>query len=136
MRIGAVLVLLLTPALLPADDKEAKPLAPAEAAKRVNEKCVVEMEVKSTGKSGRGKKVFLNSEANYRDAKNFTVVLDKETLAKFKKAKIDDPAAFYKGKILRVTGTVTEYQKKPQIKVEEPEQIKVVEKKPAELPKP
>jgi hypothetical protein len=35
-------------ALLAAPDQGARPLTPAEAAKKVNEKCTVEMEVTST----------------------------------------------------------------------------------------
>jgi DNA/RNA endonuclease YhcR with UshA esterase domain len=43
--------------------------------------------------------------------------------------KIDDPAEHFKGKTILVTGTVTLFQKKLQIKVEDPEQIKIDEKK-------
>jgi DNA/RNA endonuclease YhcR with UshA esterase domain len=87
------------------------------------------MEVKSTGKARGGAAVFLNSEENYRDDKNFTIFLDKDALEKLKKAKIDDPAAHYKGKTIRVTGTVKLYRDKPEIAVTEPDQIQVVEKR-------
>ncbi len=104
----------------------AKPLTPAEAAKKLNEKVVVELEVKSTG----GKDVcFLNSEADFKDDKNFTLFIPAAALETFKAAKIDDPKAYYKGKTVRVTGTVTLYRDKPQIKVESATQIEVVEKK-------
>jgi DNA/RNA endonuclease YhcR with UshA esterase domain len=86
------------------------------------------MEVKSTGKSGN-RRVFLNSEANYRDGKNFTVLLNSGVLAKFKKAKVEDAAEHFKGKTIRVTGTVKLYQNKPEIAVDDPSQIVVVEKK-------
>jgi DNA/RNA endonuclease YhcR with UshA esterase domain len=128
MRSPAILLaLLLSSGLLGADDKTPKPIPPAEAAKKVNEKCTVEMKVKSTGKSRT--LVFLNSEENYRDEKNFTVVLFEKGLEGLKKNKIEDPATHYKGKTVRVTGTVTLYNQKPQIKVEDPAQIEVVEKK-------
>ena len=130
MRTCAVLVvLLLAPALLRADDKDAKPITPDEAAKRVGEKCTVEMEVKSTGKGREGSVVFLNSEEDYKDKKNFTVYLDRDALEKFKKAKIDDPADHFKGKTIRVTGTVKLYRERPEIAVDDPEQVQVVEKK-------
>jgi DNA/RNA endonuclease YhcR with UshA esterase domain len=126
MRPSALAFVLILSSAIWADDPPAKPIAPAEAAKKVNEKVTLEMEVKSTG----GKTAnFLNSEADYKDAKNFTVFIPEEALEKFKKAKIDDPKAHYKGKTVRVTGTVTLYREKPQIKVEEPTQIEVVEKK-------
>jgi DNA/RNA endonuclease YhcR with UshA esterase domain len=109
-----------------AADPPAKPITPAEAAKKVNEKVTVEMEVKSTG----GKEVnFLNSESDFKDAKNFTIFIPEAALETFKKAKIDDPKTYYKGKTVRVTGTVTLYREKPQIKVEDAVQIEVVEKK-------
>ena len=90
------LVLGLVVAAARAEDKAAKPVTPAEAAKLVDKKCTVVMEIASTGKAG--KLLFLNSEKNYRDKKNFTLVIEKKNLAKFKKAKIDDPAAHFKGK--------------------------------------
>jgi|SRR5262249_45404325 DNA/RNA endonuclease YhcR with UshA esterase domain len=121
MRLPAVLLALV---FVPAADDKA--LSLAEAAKKVNEKVTVEMEVKSTGgKAAR----FLNSEADFKDDKNFTVFIPKEALEKFAKAKIEDFDAHYKGKTVRVTGTVTLYQDKPQIKVEDPEQIKIIDKK-------
>ena len=43
--------------------------------------------------------------------------------------------AVVKGKTVHVSGTVTLYQNRPQIQVEEPGQIKVVEKKKDEAPK-
>ena len=129
MRTVAVLfVLCLMPALAAADDKDVKPIAPAEAAKNIDKKCTVEMEVKSTGKSGN-RRVFLNSEANYRDPKNFTVMLGRDVLTKFKKAKVEDAAAHFKGKTIRVTGTVKLYNNRPEIAVDDPSQITVVEKK-------
>jgi DNA/RNA endonuclease YhcR with UshA esterase domain len=122
-------VLVCVNALVHADGKEAAPLSPAEAAKKVDQKCTVAMDVKSTGKSRGGKLVFLNSEANFRDGKNFTLVIDRAALAKFKKASITDPAAHFKGKKVLVTGKVTLFQNRPQIKVDDPAQIKVLEKK-------
>src|SRR5262249_34060074 len=124
-----ILALLVAPGLGAAEDKEAKPIAPAEAAKKVNEKVTLEMEVRSTGKGEKGEIFFLNSEESFRHKKNFTIFVSKEAAAKFKEVKIEDPASFYKGKTIRVTGTVTTYQERPQIKVETPEQIKVLEKK-------
>src|SRR5262249_23279388 len=107
------------------DEKETKPITPAEAAKQVNKKCTVQMEVKSTGKARGGNFVFLNSEKNFKDKANFTVVIEKKSLAKFKKAGIADPAAHYKGKKVQVTGTVTLYNERAQIKVDDPKLIKV-----------
>jgi hypothetical protein len=83
-------------------DEPPKPIGPAEAAKKVGEQVTLRMEVKSAAL--RSGVCFLNSEEDYQDAKNFTVFLDKEALQKFKEAKIDDPAAHFKGKAVQVKG--------------------------------
>jgi DNA/RNA endonuclease YhcR with UshA esterase domain len=126
---AVVAVLLLAPALLRADDKDTKALSPAEAAKRVGEKCTVEMEVKSVGMSKDGSVAFLNSQEDFKDEKNFTAFVGKEAVEKLKKAKVEDLAAHFKGKTVRVTGTVKLYRERPEIVVDDPEQIQVVEKK-------
>jgi DNA/RNA endonuclease YhcR with UshA esterase domain len=107
--------------------KEPPPIGPAEAAKKVNEVVTLQMEVKSAAL--RKEVCFLNSEADFKDAKNFTLFIDKEALAKFKKAKIEDPAAHFQGKTVQVTGKVTLYRDRPEIKLTGPDAIKVVEKK-------
>lgn len=123
MRLSAA-VLSLVIAFFTAAEALAEPISAAAAAKKINEKVTVEMEVKSSG--GRTN-CYLNSEADYKDAKNFTVFIPKEGLVKFKEAKIDNPAVYFKGKVVHVTGTVTlSKEEKPQIKVDEPVQIKVV----------
>ncbi len=126
MRLPAVIVALAFVAAPAAADAPAKPLTPAEAAKKVDEKVVVEMEVKSTG--GKNNR-YLDSEENYKDDHNFTVFIPKDALDKFKEAKIDDPAVYYKGKTVRVTGAVALHENKPQIEVEDPAQIEIVDKK-------
>jgi DNA/RNA endonuclease YhcR with UshA esterase domain len=130
MRLCAIVVaVLLTPAAWSEDpprDKLVKPLTPAEAAKKVGEKVTVEMEVKSAGK-GKGV-VFLNSEADFKDAKNFTVFLSQTAMEKFKEAKIEDPAAHFKGKTVRATGTVKLYRERPEIVIEDPAQVVLVKK--------
>jgi DNA/RNA endonuclease YhcR with UshA esterase domain len=108
-------------------EDQPKPVGPAEAAKKVNEDVTLQMEVKSA--TLRGGVCYLNSEEDFKDAKNFTVFIDKEALAKFKEAKIEDPAAHFKGKTVQVKGKVTLYRDRPQIKASGPDAIKVVDKK-------
>jgi alkaline phosphatase D len=103
-------------------------ITPADAAKKVNEKVVLEMTVRATGKARDGSRVFLNS-ASFQDADNFTVVLDlRKAGDALKAAGAADPAAYYKGKTVRVTGTVTVFREKPQIVIEDAGQIALVEK--------
>jgi DNA/RNA endonuclease YhcR with UshA esterase domain len=116
--------LVLSPCL--PDDTASKPVTPAEAAKLIGKKVTVEMAVKSTGKS-RGV-FFLNSEEDYRSAGNFTAFINATAAKRFREAKIDDPAAHFKGKTVRVTGTVKLYRDKPEIVVEDPKQVEIVEK--------
>ena len=104
---------------------EVIPITPAEAAKKINEKVLVEMEVKSTG----GKENhYLNSEEDFKDAKNFTIFISKDLLEKFKKAGIESPSMHYKDKKIQVSGTVVLEKEKPWIKVEDPDQIKIIAK--------
>ena len=125
MRLSGLLIALCSFSLFVNAAAETPPLTPSDAAKRVNEKVVVRMEVKSTGGDNNR---YLNSEEDYKDAKNFTIFISKNDLAKFKKAGIEKPEVHFKGKLIDVTGTVVLQKEKPQIKVEEPDQIKIVAK--------
>lgn len=118
----AVVVVCLSTLIVVAQ-QDVKPIAPTEAAKKVNEKCTVEMVVASVGKSGTA--VFLNSKENFRDADNFTVFINGEGIESFKQAKIIDIGDHFKGKTILVTGTVILYQERPQIAVEKAEQVQI-----------
>ncbi|MBS0206175.1 MAG: hypothetical protein JSS49_25045 [Planctomycetes bacterium] len=126
MRLFSILTcLLLIPAIVWADESP-KPITPAEAAKRIKEKVTVEMLVKSTG--GR-ENCYLNSEEDFKSDANFTIFLSKDAKEKLKQAGIENPAEYYKQKTIQVTGTVIVVEKKPRIAVNEPKDLKVVEKK-------
>jgi DNA/RNA endonuclease YhcR with UshA esterase domain len=126
LLVTVLAVVILAP-VAAADDKDDKPITPAEAAKMADKKVTVEMEVKSVGKS---KDVFfLNSEEDFKSAKNFTAFINADGVKKFKEAKIDDIQEHFKGKTVRVTGTVKLYNEKPEIVVDDPKQIVIVEKK-------
>ena len=101
----------------------ARPITAAEALKRVDQKVVVGMEVKSTGGNTAR---YLNSELDFRDNNNFAIFIPNIALAGFKQAGIADPGEFYKNKTIVVTGTVALAQGRPQIRVENANQIKVV----------
>lgn len=122
MRMPVPLIALVLTAV--AADAPVKPITPAEAARRVNEKVTVEMRVQSTG--GRTN-CYLNSEEDFKDEANFTVFIPKETLDKFKEVKIEDPATYFKDKTIHVTGRVIRVMEKPRIVIQDPAQIKVLE---------
>src|SRR5262249_61480465 len=107
-----ILVFVLTPFLAAADDT-AKPLSPEEAARQVKEKVTVTMEVKSAAL--RGGLCFLNSQEDFKDARNFTVFIDRDALPKFQRAKIDDPAAHVRGRTVLAADKVAPHWETPQL---------------------
>ena len=97
-------------------------LSPAEAAKKVGELVTVQYAVASTGGQVN---LYLNSDANFKSKDNFTVVLTpKGKTGKWDKATGDT----FKGKTIRVTGTVKLYKDSPQLDVTDEKQLEVVEK--------
>jgi hypothetical protein len=110
--------------------KEDKPLTPAEAIKMVNKEVTVEMIVRSSKNAlAQRHEIYLDSEENFRDEKNLAVVITEEGAGKFKEAGIDDPAEHFRGKTIRVTGTVTLKDDRPRIEVSDPKAVKLIEAK-------
>lgn len=99
-------------------------LTPAEAFTQLNAICTVELEVKSTGKSRDGGLIYLNSEADYRDENNFTVILVVEDLQDEIKGLSEESFAT---KTVRVTGEVSKGNFGPRLFVRQASQIQVVE---------
>jgi hypothetical protein len=125
------LVLLLVPFSAHADDKAAtKPLGSEEAGKHVGEKVTAEMVVRaSKDRLEQRKEIYLDSTTDHHDPKNLAAVVTVAGAASLKAAGIADPAKYYFGKTIRVTGTVTLKEKEPRIEINDAAQIKVVDKK-------
>jgi DNA/RNA endonuclease YhcR with UshA esterase domain len=104
------------------------PLSPLEGASRVNEQITVEMLVKAAKNCAHCSQVFLDSEHDHHDPKNLAVAVTETGKVRFKEMRIDDPAGHFKGQVIRVTGVVTLKDNQPQIEVDDPRQIQVVEK--------
>jgi DNA/RNA endonuclease YhcR with UshA esterase domain len=102
------------------------PLSPQEAANRVNEQVMVEMLVKAAKNCPHCSQIFLDSEEDHHDPKNFAVAVTDTGKARFREAKIDDPAGHFKGMTIRVTGKVIVKDSQPQIEVNDPQQIEAV----------
>jgi DNA/RNA endonuclease YhcR with UshA esterase domain len=102
------------------------PLSPQEAVTRINEKGTVEMLVKAAKNCQHCLQVFLDSEADHHDPTNLAVAITKSAQVKFIELTIDDPAKYFKGKAIRVTGTVILREHRPQIEIDDPDQITVV----------
>jgi uncharacterized protein (TIGR03067 family) len=105
-----------------------EPIGPGEAAKRIGQEVRLRMKVKSAAM--RGQMCFLNSEQNFRDEANFTVFVGPEALAKFKELKIEDPAAHFEGKTVLVVGKVSLFRDRPQLSLDAPEKISVIDAAP------
>lgn len=99
----------------------------AEAADHLGEECVVEMVVRAARLLEDKHICFLNARQERRDAGNFTVVIFRRGLERFREADVEDPAAHFLDRTIRVRGVVAEHKGQPQIVVEEPEQIELVE---------
>jgi hypothetical protein len=109
---------------------EDKPLTPIEARKKVGEKITVEITVRAAkDRLERRGEIYLDAETDFRDEKNFAVVITKAGAASLKKAGIRDPAEHFKDKRLRATGTVKEVDKVPRIEINDAKQINVVKGK-------
>ena len=109
---------------------EDKPLSPVDAIKKVNEKVTVEMLVKaSKNRIEKRGEIYLDSEEDFHDPKNLGVVITKAGAAKFVEAGVKEPAAHFKGKTIRVTGTVIVKEKRPRIEIDDPKQISIVSPK-------
>jgi len=67
---------------------------------------------------------YLNSSKDFRDEKNFPVVLNVKTLGADLK-KLGDPQKVYLNKKIKVTGKVTLFNDRPQILIEKLEQIQI-----------
>ena len=114
------LSLLLPLAALHAQDKEKKPeVLPAKDAKsKVGETVTIEAKVAEVNKTE--KIVRINLEARF-PKQELTLVIFSSNFSKF------EDVEKLEGKTVRVTGKVTEYQKRPQIVLDAKEQLKVVE---------
>ena len=129
MRSTVLMALAVGPLVLLAAPPD-KPLSPVEARKQVGKKITVEMVVRaSKNRLEKHKEIYLDSEANFRDEKNFAVVINAEGAAKFKAAGIEEPAGHFKGKTIRATGTVVVVEGVPRIVVRDPKQVRVVSRK-------
>jgi hypothetical protein len=124
----AVLVLAAGACLALAGDD--KPLTSVEARKKVGEKVTVEMAVRAAkDRLEKRGEIYLDSETDFRDEKNFAVVITKAGAASLKEAGIDDPAGHFKDKKVRATGTVKEVDKVPRIEIDDAKQIRLVDGK-------
>lgn len=118
-------VVLLSRSIAPADDK---PLTPVEARGKVGEQITVKMTVRaSKDRLQKRGEIYLDSEADFHDAKNFAIVITKSGAASLQKTGIADPTAHFKGKVIRASGKVKEVDEIPRIEIDDAKQIRVAQ---------
>lgn len=99
-------------------------VSPRDAIRMVGQKVVVEMKVQATGQAKGAARFFLNSEKDFRSELNLTVVVNPKARAgRWEKATPDT----FKDRVIRVTGTVSEFKGSPQILVDDEKQLELVE---------
>ena len=126
--VGVLVVLNAVMAL--ADDP--KVIKPEEAAANVDREVIVEYTVKSSRIMDDKNIGFLNSEEDNKNEKNFTAFITPKGMKAYKDDRqIANPGAEYIDKKIRVKGKIVLHKSKPEIKVDSPEQIEVVEEEPA-----
>jgi DNA/RNA endonuclease YhcR with UshA esterase domain len=112
---------------VPATAADEKPLGPVEARKKVGEEITVKMEVKTSKDrlENRGE-IYLDAEEDFKNEKNFAVVITKKGAESLKAAGIADPADHFKGKKITAKGKVKEVDDVPRIEIDDAKQINVV----------
>jgi 3-oxoacyl-[acyl-carrier-protein] synthase-3 len=108
---------------------EPGPLPPVEARKAVGRRITVEMVVRAAkDRLEKRGEIYLDSEENFRDPRNFAVVITRKGAARFKETGVTDPANHFRGKRIRATGTVKEVQNIPRIEVDDPARLRRVDR--------
>ncbi len=121
------MTLLFLASLLMLAADEPKPLGPVEARKRVGETIVVEMEVKAAkDRLEKRGEIYLDSEEDFRDEKNFAVVITRKGAESLRAAGIADPAEHFRGKPIRASGEVKKVDDVPRIEIDDAKQIRLV----------
>lgn len=103
-------------------------LTDAEIKKQLDKKCTIVMTVRNTGASSTSKLIFLNSAPSRFHDENFTVVLQPEAQKMLKGAGIKDPREHFKDEVIQVSGTLSQFQGRVQILINDAAQLKILKK--------
>ena len=96
-------------------------LGPEEAVKKIGERVIVQMRVQG-GRSFK-ERILLNSEKDYRNERNLTVVVNQKALTgRYANADYET----FKDRTIRVTGTVTTFKDAPQIQVNDARDLEFI----------
>ena len=118
----------------PAAGTETVTIADADAADHIGDECVVEMVVRAARALVDKDVCFLNSRKDRDSPANFTAVIFKQGLQRFREQGVENPALHFLDRKIRVRGVIGEHKDRPQIIVEDPAQIEFVEDAEATAP--
>jgi hypothetical protein len=132
-KIHALIVFTAVTILANASGLTAEPASPAakvikaeEARKHVGQRVTVTFKVQHAKFATNPDRVYLDSEKDYKDAKNLGLLIEADALPAFKKGGIEKPSEHYDGKTVRATGKLFLRDDLVFIKLEKPEQIEIV----------
>ncbi len=110
-------------------EAQEQPLTPVEARQQVGKEIVVLMKPAAIKDrlEWRGE-IYIDSETNFRDEKNFAIVITEKGANRFKEIGIKDPAKHLENQEIRAKGVVKEVQGIPRIEINDPKQISIAEK--------
>jgi DNA/RNA endonuclease YhcR with UshA esterase domain len=104
-------------------------LTPAEARKAIGKEITIKMGVKAAkDRLEKRGEIYLDAEEDFKDEKNFAVVITRKGAESLKAAGIADPAEHFTGKTIRATGSVKEVDGVPRIEIDDARQIALAEK--------
>ncbi len=130
----AVIILVVAAAKI-AIGADEKPIGPVEARKQVGQEVTIRMEVKAAkDRLEKRGEIYLDAEADFKDEKNFAVVITKQGTESLKKVGVTNPADHFKGKTIRARGTVKVVDGVPRIEVDDSKQIQIAEGNGQEKP--
>ncbi len=110
--------------------REDKPLTPEQARKKIGKKITVEMTVKTVkDRLEKRGEVYLDAEQDFRDEKNFAVVITRKGAGSLNEKGVTDFEQHFQDKKIQASGEVKEVDKVPRIEIDEAKQIKVIEDK-------
>ncbi len=92
---------------------------------KVSKYAVIKGIVSDVDVSERSKVIFLNFGNNYNTS--FSAVIYENKLPAFAMAGVNDPAGYYKNKTVKLEGFVRMINGKPEIVIESPSQIKIID---------
>src|SRR5262245_40361331 len=95
-------------------DEKTEPLGPVEARKQIGKEITLKMTVKAAkDRLQKRGEIYLDAEENFRDEKNFAVVITKSGAASLRNAGIANPAEHFKDKMITAKGTVKDVEGVP-----------------------